>query len=179
VEFDKETCADVVDFCEETMFGIPYRNIYIASEKPVEVHWNDRLLHNDNGPAIRFRDGYSLYAIHGMRVDRKLIETPADELDPELAIKEKNVEVRMAIIRKIGIERFINKLGAETIDKWGDYELLDLSEYFRPMRIIYLKMKNPSTGKWHVEGVPPYIGTCKEALEWRIGGHQWNPTQLT
>jgi hypothetical protein len=116
-----------------------------------------------------------------MRVDRKIIETPADELDPELAIKEKNVEVRMAIVRKIGIERFINKLGAETIDKWRDYELLDLSKHFRDMRIKpkYLKMKNPSTGTWHVEGVPPGIKTCKEALEWRIGGHQWNPTQIT
>jgi hypothetical protein len=181
VEFNKETCTDVVDFCEETMFGIPYRSIYIASEKPVEVHWKNRLLHNDNGPAIRFRDGYSYYALNGVRVDRKIVETPANELDPELAIREGNVEVRMEIIRKIGIERFIYKLGAETIDKWEDYELLDLSEHFRNIRIMprYLKMKNPSTGTWHVEGVPPRIKTCKEALEWRIYGHKWNPTQIT
>jgi hypothetical protein len=179
VKFDEETYADVIDFCEESIFGIASPSIYIASEKPVEVHWRDRLLHNDNGPAVLFRDGYALYALHGVRVEKKLVETPANDLDPKLALREVNTEIRREIIRKIGIELFISKIGAKTVDKCGDYELLDLSRHFTDMKLRYLKMKNPSTGTWHVEGIPPGISTCKEALSWRIGGHKWNPTQIT
>jgi hypothetical protein len=120
-----------------------------------------------------------LYALHGVRVEKKLVETPTEDLDPKLALREVNADIRREIIRKIGIELFINKIGAVTIDKWGDYELLDLSKHFTDMRLRYLKMKNPSTGTWHIEGIPPEIDTCKEALEWRIHGHEWNPTQIT
>ncbi|MBI4690035.1 MAG: hypothetical protein HY754_07180 [Nitrospirae bacterium] len=30
-----------------------------------------------------------------------------------------------------------------------------------------LKMLNPSVKVWHIEGVPPQIKTCEEALAWR------------
>ena len=44
----------------------PFENIVFVSDRPVEQHFDSEYkLHNLNAPAIRYRDNYSLYAIHG------------------------------------------------------------------------------------------------------------------
>lgn len=111
---------------------------------------------------------------------KEIVLSEAERIDPSLIIKEKNVEVRREMVRKIGIERVIKKLHADIIDKWNDYELLKLPKFENMQnQPVYLKMKNPSLGIYHIEGVPPNIKTCQEALNWRIGGITWNPEQLT
>lgn len=148
---------------------LPYDELVIISEKPLEVNMKDGVIHKDGGPAIIYKDGLSVWALNGVRVGKEIAETPWNELDPNLVITEKNAEIRKEIVRKIGVERISQKLGAEVIDKEGDYELLNLligDETKRP----YLKMKNPSLGGvWHLEGIHPDIKTVKEALKWRNG----------
>jgi hypothetical protein len=81
-------------------------------------------------------------------------------------LKERNVQVRREIVRKIGIERVCEALEAECLDRQGNYELLllDLQDgRTRP----FLKMKNPSIGVYHIEGVAPECRTVAEALAWR------------
>ena len=101
-------------------------------------------------------------------VERDLVETPAEKIDPIILLKEKNAEVRREIVRKIGIERVVTKLGAEVIDKEYGYELL-LLDLQDGRKREYLKMKNPSIGVFHVEGVPPGTKSVQAALAWRNG----------
>ena len=68
---------------------------------------------------------------------------------------------------------------AKIIDTWLDYELLKLHIPNMVTTPIVLKMKNPSIGYYHIEGVPSYIKTVQEALTWRCNGFTWNPKQLT
>jgi len=128
----------------------------------------DGILHCYNAPAIEFSGNWNIWCLNGVKVSKEIVETPAHKLDPELILNGKNVEVRREIVRKIGIEKICQKLQTKTIDTWGDYELLELPQ-LDDMRIkpIYLKMKNPSIGVYHMEGVPPNIKTCKQALAWR------------
>jgi len=84
-------------------------------------------------------------------------------------LKEKNAEARREIIKKVGIEKVVQRLGANVIDKWGLYELLTLDIPGMTVNPTYLKMLNPSVGVWHLEGVPPEIKSCQEALAWRDG----------
>ena len=124
------------------------------------------LLHNDKGASVRYADGFSVYSLNGVRVSKELVETPAEQLEPHIVVQEKNAEVRREIVRKIGVERLVQKLGAKTLDKKGNYELLniDLGENrIRP----YLKMLNPSVGTWHIEGVSPGCRTIEQAINWR------------
>ena len=103
--------------------------------------------------------------------------TPYEKLDALQTLKEKNAEVRREGIRKIGIERVCQKLKTKTLDIDGDYELmlLDLGDNReRP----YLKMRNPSIGVYHIEGVAPNIKTVDEALNWRNGTKE-KPAILT
>ena len=81
-------------------------------------------------------------------------------------LTEQNAEVRREIVRKIGIELVCQRLGAKTLDEYGDYELITLElQDGRPRP--YLKMLNPSIGTYHVEGVEPGITTVEQALNWR------------
>lgn len=123
-------------------------------------------LHSLTGPAIRYPDGTGHYFIHNVKVSPEIVETPAAQLDPHIIIEERNSEVRREMVRKIGIERICEALKAECVDRWNDYELLllDLRDgRLRP----FLKMKNPSIGVYHIEGVAPECRTVAEALRWR------------
>ena len=145
---------------------LPYKNVVIASEKPCEIHLRDKRLHRDHGPAILYRDGYSVWALNGVRVSQIVAETDAVSLSPSLLLSEKNAEVRREIVRKIGVDRVYTELGGKELDSWGNYSLitLDLQDgRHRP----YLKMLNPSIGTWHIEGVHPNCRTVMDALEWR------------
>jgi len=69
-------------------------------------------------------------------------------------------------VRKIGIERVCQKLNSKVIGTHEDYELLLLT-LADNLKRPYLKMKNKSTGTYHIEGVPPEIKTVEEALNYR------------
>src|SRR4029453_16715591 len=57
----------------------PFENAGILSERPAELHLNDRkLLHCDHGPAAIFRDGWRVYAWNGKAVPEKWILQPQD-----------------------------------------------------------------------------------------------------
>ena len=84
----------------------------------------------------------------------------------KVILKEKNAEIRAVMIRATGLEKFVQDAGAECIEKNDAYELLNINVIngtYRP----YLKMLNPSTGVWHIEGVHPDCKTIKQAIEWR------------
>ena len=124
-------------------------------------------LHCDDGPAVSWPESEQQYFfLNGVHVPRELVELPANEIDPRLLLSERNTEVRREIVRKVGIERLFAGLNAQCVDRVGDYELLllDLQDgRIRP----YLKMKNPSIGVYHIEGVAPECRTVAEALAWR------------
>jgi hypothetical protein len=67
------------------------------------------------------------------------------------------------------------------LDTKGDYSLLsvELSETIKKAR--FLKMKNPSIGIWHLEGVARECETVQQAINWRAGDIKtnWQPKQLT
>lgn len=152
----------------------------IVCPNPSHAKLNERFqLHCTDGPAMAWEDGYKLYSLNGVTVSEAVF-APSHEITPWLLLSEKNAEARREIIRKIGIERVIGCFGAEIIDKWHDYELLAFELQGMQIKPIYLKMLNPSTGVWHIEGVPPEIKSCKEALAWRDGEAEYIvPEQLT
>lgn len=155
-----------------------YENVAFVCIRPCLVKRNENGdLHCVDGPAIAWQDGYCEYALNGVWMEKEIVMTPAEEIDPEIILKEKNAEIKREIVRKIGVERICEKLKAESIDKMDNYELLmlDLGDgRSRP----YLKMKNPSLdGVYHIEGVEPKIKTVKEALAWRNGQTVYSPPQ--
>ena len=158
-----------------------YENVAFVCSGPKTVRTDESgSLHASDGKAIEWPSGWGLYALNGVVVDEHIVMTPAKDLDPRLILTAQNAEIRREIVRKIGIERTILGLKAKITDAWDGYELLELPPIGgMTTKAKYLKMKNPRSGTYHVEGVPPETKTCREALSWRIGGAKWKPDQLT
>jgi len=169
----------------------------------------ERRLHCEDGPAIAWRDGTAMYCLHGVRVPKEIVLTAAEELPQLLLttknaevrreiVRKAGIERIMQVLGGKVLDQFdyqyrspvygdatIGEDGSITYpvlryeDKTAKYELVTLDVPGMDIRPTYLKMINPSTGTYHLEGVPPKIMTCREALEWRVGGCKWAPEQLT
>ena len=157
--------------------------VVVLADRPTEIHWNENdNNHCDGGPAIVWADGSTAYTLNGVAAPQWLAETRAEDIDPSKIREIDNVEVRREFVRKIGIERIYQELGADVIDKKTyvndsgshTYELVLLNVYegaedgealgARP----YLKMTNPSLPEtYHLERVPVGTKTVRAALLFR------------
>ena len=70
--------------------------------------------HCDNGPSHRWRDGWSLWHIHGVRVTEQIVMRP-DTITVEQIRAENNAEVRRVMIDRYGEERYIIDSGMKPI----------------------------------------------------------------
>lgn len=146
VEYDERSSKQLDlwrDIAQSCCWWWCYQNYIIVSERPTVVRMNSQeRLHNENGPALAFADGWTVYALNGVRVPAALVETPAERLPATMLLQTTNTEVRREIVRKIGIERVCKDLNARCVDRQGDYELLEL-DLGDGRRRPYLKMLNP------------------------------------
>jgi hypothetical protein len=172
---DAKTTLKYIKACETialNLYSILFiNNKLILVEKPV-LHIDSRnFLHREDGPAIYFPKLKSgIYCMNDVRVSKQVVVTPAEKLKAEMITKTRNAEIRRELVRKIGIERVLAELGATLLDKSDDgkYELVNLAIDANRNR-PYLKMLNPSTGTWHIEGVEPRTTTVAAALQFRNG----------
>jgi hypothetical protein len=145
----------------------PFPDVAILQRPPCELHLNAAgAVHRDGGPAVRYRDGFAVWMLNGVRVPRWLAETRDTQIDPRRILDIRNVDVRREFVRKVGADRLCYSLNAVCLDRQGNYELLNLDLGDGRVR-PYLKMLNPSIGTWHVEGVAPGCRTVAQALAWR------------
>jgi hypothetical protein len=164
-----EELRPIMTLSEETGLYLLYKDIAILSEKPVELHRNlDNRLHNPSGPAIKWKDGYEIYALNGIRMSKELAEMNGEKLTKEIILSEPNADIRRELVRKVSNERLIDILGSKTIHEAHGYKLLSIDIGDKRER-PFLWMKNPSLGIVHVEGVAPGIKTVEEAIKWRNG----------
>ena len=169
-------------------FFVSHENAWFVSDRPVELHYDSQYrLHHDGGMAIRYRDGWGRYALHGRRVPQWLAETSASDLDPKHFSEIDNVEIRREFIRKVGIERVSAALNPRVIDTRNDhdYQLLEFN-FGNGYCPRYLKMRNATVpGIWHIEQVSRRAETVQQAINCRAYGQvdsndpDWCPEQLT
>lgn len=142
--------------------------------------------HAEYGPSHRWRDGFSIWHLHGVRVERWMAESHPDDLDPRMVLQIENVDQRREVIRRMGSERLVTKLGGKVIDTQtrkvgGNYELLEIDmNHGAPWK--FLKMQNQSIDAAHVEAVPRECATVEHALNWRANqniNEEWWPSSLT
>lgn len=62
-----------------------FEGLIIATEKPVEIHVKDDKLHNEDGMAIRYKDGTGVYAVNGVRKESLLDSVLSDVFDNQEA----------------------------------------------------------------------------------------------
>ena len=172
VKLDKEKYDLFINFNSEVHFIIPYKGVAFISEKPVEIKWRNERLHNDNGMVVRYSDDYGLWCLNGINVPDWLVKTPAEQIDPTLALKETNADIQREIIRKVGAERMLKHCNAKTLDIFT-HEKLGLKYTLMTMSIgdninrKYLYFEHASIpGVFYAKPVPPECDKALQARAW-------------
>ena len=157
---------------------IPFKDICIISQKAkwIKTKANSRgvqVIHAEGEPAIYYCDDFKIYAYEGVRLPEKYGSLHPRNWDPKWIDEETNADIRTALLKGIGYDRWIQATGGAIIHEEEIHNLpYTLIQRQDPSIGImkFLKMKNPSVpGVFHVEPVAPHawIETCDDALRWR------------
>lgn len=147
----------------------PHKEFCIVSDRPAAIRRDERgRLHSANGPAIEWRDGWSLSFWHGVNVPHEWITRP-ETIDPALALNHENAEKRRCLAEILGWGRILNLLEPKVIDADPDPEVGQLLEVVldgTPERFLKVRC---GTGREFVLPVPPEMTRALEANAWTYG----------
>jgi hypothetical protein len=151
----------------------PQRGAVVLSERPDRLHLDDQgRLHSAHGPALGYPDGWELWAWHGVRVPRRVVENP-EGLGAREVLAEPDVEVRRVMIERIGPERLVRDGGARRVseDELGVLWRLDLPDD-EPLVCVEVTDASPGPGavyRHYLLRVPPDVRSAREAVAWTFG----------
>ena len=165
---DCEKAKPLMDLALNCGWWAPYEDVAILQEKPTLIQMNERKqLHSVTGPAITYEDGFSVYALDGIRVTEEILNNVKNKISATDILRIQNVEQRLVAIKYFGVENMLEELGAKKLDTKDEYVLYSVNLLDETHKL--LKMSNPSEPKDHYEFVEPNIKTVTQALSWRMG----------
>ncbi|WP_017592977.1 DUF6745 domain-containing protein [Nocardiopsis potens] len=102
----------------------PGEEVCVIAERPAAVHTEPLpsdphggvRLHRDDGPAVLYRDGWGVHAVHGTPVPAWVVHAP----DAARIDAEPNVEVRRTAIERIGWGAYIDEAGFHLVSSAPD-----------------------------------------------------------
>lgn len=155
---------DLSKYCGWVSF---YDDTVVFQHRPEVIKFDDQnRLHCEDGPAIRYRDGYSVYSWHGTRVPAEWIEKKS-ELTAKTALTWENIEQRRCACEIIGWDTILRELDSTVIDSDVDPMVGNLLEVDIPDigREKFLQVLC-GTGRTFAIPVPPECKTALEANAW-------------
>lgn len=188
VELEEELLTKYNAWADTTELGLmfPLDEAVVVTEKPLEINFNEEgQLHADGKPAIKYAGlgNFEVYSLNGVRVPKWLAMASYSDLDLSQYTKIENADVRTEFVRKFGVERMLDAYGKKLDtfenynEKWwtkSEYELWDMAAIFEGVSYApHLKMKNATTGVWHVEAVAPSCQTLEDAIRDRFNGRDF------
>ena len=92
----------LMDFAKSANWALPHEKICWISDRPEIVRQDaQNRIHCTDGPAIKYRDGWSIWAVNGARVPELVIMRPS-EITVAMIEAEPNAEVRRVMIDRFG-----------------------------------------------------------------------------
>jgi len=173
--------GEVEELVSQTSWFSFRRDGAIALEHPIEIHVSSNLeLHNVDGPAVRFADGWAAYAIEGVVVPAQAIEDP-DGFDPLVALTHENLEVRRVLLQHLGWDRLVRRAGLapQAEDDYGRLWQVPAPDV-DPLLLLEVENATPERDGSHRRyfvRVPPDMRTPREATAWTFGmsEHEYAP----
>lgn len=156
-------------------------DLAVATERPRELRMDrSRRLHGEDGPAMRYADGFGVWAWHGVAVPREVVIDPGS-LTVSRIEREPNLEVRRVMIERFGENRFLGESGSVLVqsdDSGGLYR----REGVGGEAMVFVKVRNSTpepdgTRRDYWLRVPPDTRTARAGVAWTFGMHEkeYNP----
>ena len=132
-----ERAVAYAETVESACWWYPHRDFLMVCERPTAIHreltnpqvtrgWGSHRLHCADGPAVSFRDGWGVYAIHGVQVPAYVVLEP-EKITWQAIGAENNAEVRRIMIDRYGPDRYVVDSGAEvTHEISADFPMIGL-----------------------------------------------------
>jgi uncharacterized protein DUF6745 len=125
-------------------------------------------LHSATGPSVRYGDGWTVHAWHGICVPERVISAP-EQLTAQDWSGTRNVEVRRVIRERMGA-RFISEIGGVALDSGPRGTLYQVELPGDPEQVAhYVQVRDTSTEREYYLRVPPTISTAEAAVAWTFG----------
>ena len=141
--------------------------VCVISDRPEQINLDpEGNVHSLTGPSISYRDGWSLYHVHGTAIPAEWITVPG-HLTAEMALTWENVEQRRAACVILGWDTILKSLDAKSLDVDSDPQIGELLEVTLPGsgKERFLRV-TCATGRVFALPVPPTMTTALEANAW-------------
>jgi len=97
-----------------------FENICIACDRPIKISLDGQSrLHALRDSAIKFSDGYKIYAYHGVTLPEQYRLIHPDNWQAQWLLSKTNAELRRILIQVIGYAKICEELQAVELDKWA------------------------------------------------------------
>ena len=165
VQFDADTLRDLTQWAKCVPFVAMHDGLWVVSDNPVAIHWQDAELHREDGPSVEYADGWALWSLDGVRVNEQIVMHPETQTIEQIA-DEENEEVRRICIDRYGWLRYLQDTDSTIIDERRNdieatYEILADTQVGQ--RLI---THCPSTGRRYSLALPgERVSTCEEAQQ--------------
>lgn len=184
-EKDGEDLSTILSLYQAAPWYCFYENICFVGSYPEESVFDQTLsFHSLEGPAIRFADGYKIYAVTGIVASRRHVEDPGSLTAAEIE-SVTNASLRRLLMETYGISRFLLDIGAELIneDECGKLYRKEL-EGDEPLVMVRVKNSTPEPDgsfKEYFLRVPPTMTTAREAVAWTfdMNDREYSPDSET
>ena len=144
----------LLELAQSAGWWLPCEHICWVSERPNALHLDTQnRLHNEEGPAMAYPDGFRIYAVHGTRIPDYIIEQP-DKITPQEIQSESNAEVRRVMLSKFGEDRYLEAIGAEAIHQ-DEYGQLFRVRFWGDEDLVIVRVIDTSTGRPYFLRVDP------------------------
>jgi hypothetical protein len=167
---NKRKLQGLLKFFKVTPLTLMFDEICLVCEQPKICSYDAaNRLHSETGPALAFSDEFKVFARHGVKVPRFLIEAP-EQLTADKILQETNLEVRRIMLESFGMARFVTECGAKKIheDQFGE---LYRKETRNIEPLVIVKVRNSTAEpdgsiRDYFIRVPPNMSTAKQAVAW-------------
>ena len=143
----------------------PRETYAIVCHRPTEIHMDEQnRLHNESGMAVKYVDGYGIWAINGITVTEQIVMHP-ETLTVKQIDGEQNMDVRSIMLDRFTWVRYIKDSKASCLDKRTNDVENTMEALYQTKEDNRLVVTCP-TGRMFSLGVPGTIKTCAEAQRW-------------
>ncbi len=173
-DYVKQILAMMLELVRSAHDYLPFDNICLVSKRPQVVQLDHQMrLHFDSDAALRYSDGYAVYAVEGIVVPSWIIDRPQD-ITTEKISEEKNTEIKRILMRRFGEARYIRETGAQQIheDSFGQLYRVNFESPEDDLVMVRVENATPEkdgSRKIYWLRVPPTTQTAKEGVAWSFG----------